>query len=140
MSAFVVDASVAVKWFFPEAHEADALRLVRGRHDLLVPDVFFSEFGNTLWKRLKRRETTPAVATRAIDELGRLFFQVHPSQALVPLALDLATRFDRSVYDSMYLAVAVLRHCPVVTADRRLHDALAEGPLRSHILWVADVP
>src|SRR5205085_3717193 len=44
------------------------------------------------------------------------------------LALDLAMRFGRSVYDSMYLAVAVLRHCPVVTADRRLHDALADGP------------
>ena len=140
MSAFVVDASVAVKWFFPEVHEADALRLIHGRHDLLVPDVFFSEFGNALWKRLRRRETTTAVATGAIDELGRLFFQVHPSQALVPLALDLATRFGRSVYDSMYLAVAVLRHCPVVTADRRLHDALVDGPLRAHLLWIADVP
>ena len=62
MSAFVVDASVAVKWFFPEVHEADALRLIHGRHDLLVPDVFFSEFGNALWKRLRRRETTTAVA------------------------------------------------------------------------------
>lgn len=140
MSAFVVDASIAVKWFFPEVHDAEALRLVRGGHDLLVPDVFFAEFGNALWKRLRRGETTAAVAAGAVDELGRLFFQVHPSQALIPLALDLATRFERTVYDSMYVAVAVLRQCPVVTADRRLHEALSGGPLRSHVLWVGDVP
>ena len=140
MSAFVIDASVAVKWFLPEVHDADALRLLHGAHELLVPDIFFAEFGNVLWKRLRRHEVTPSVAAGAVEELGRLFFQVHPSQALVPLALDLATRFDRSVYDSMYLAVAVLRHRPIVTADRRLHAALAGGPLRSHVLWVADVP
>jgi predicted nucleic acid-binding protein len=139
VSEFVVDASVAVKWFFSEVHEAAALRLVEGRHDLLVPDVFFAEFGNALWKRVTRSEITAAVAAGALEGLGRLFFQVHPAQALVPLALDLATRFDRSVYDSMYLAVAVLRHCPVVTADRRFHDVLAAGPLRSHVLWVADL-
>jgi predicted nucleic acid-binding protein len=140
VSAFVVDASIAVKWFFPEVHEADALRLVRGGHELLVPDMFFAEFGNAVCKRLRRGDTTPAVAAGAVEELGRLFFQVHSSQALIPLALDLAARFDRTVYDSMYLAVAVLRHCPVVTADRRFHDALAGGPLRTHVLWVGDVP
>ena len=140
MSEFVIDTSVAVKWFFPEVHDVDALRLLRGRHDLLVPDIFFAEFGNALWKRVRRHEATPTVAARALEELGRRLFQVHPSQALVPLALDLAMRFDRSVYDSMYLAVAVLRHRPLVTADRRFHAALADGPLRAHLLWVADVP
>jgi len=139
VSAFVVDASIAVKWFFPEVHDAEALRLLRGGHDLLVPDVFFAEFGNALWKRLRRGETTAVVAAGAVDELGRLFFQVHPSHALIPLALDLATRFDRTVYDSMYVAVAVLRQCPLVTADRRLQEALSGGPLRSHVLWVGDV-
>src|SRR3989442_14603740 len=67
-------------------------------------------------------------------------FQVHPSRPLLPLALELAAGFGRTVYDSVYLAVAMIRHCPLVTADRRLYDALAAGALRSHLLWVADVP
>jgi predicted nucleic acid-binding protein len=140
VSAFVVDASVAVKWFFREIYEADALRVVDGGHDLLVPDIFFAEFANALWKRVRGRQMTPTVAASALEALGRRFLQVHPSQALAPVALDLAMRFDRSVYDSLYLAVAILRHCPVVTADRRFHDALAGGPLRTHVLWVGDVP
>ncbi len=140
MSDYVVDASVGVKWFFSEIHEAAALSLLRGGHTLLVPDVFFAEVGHAVTKRLQRHETTTAVATAALEELGRMAFQIHPAQGLAPLALDLAARFRRSFYDSLYLAVAMLRHCPVVTADRRFHDALAGGPLRAHVLWVADVP
>jgi predicted nucleic acid-binding protein len=139
VSDFVVDASVAVKWFFSEIHEASALNLLRGRHTLLVPDVFFAEVGHALTKRLQRHETTMAVATAALDELGAMVFQIHPARALAPLALELAEKFRRSFYDSLYLAVALLRHCPVVTADGALYRALEDGPLRSHIRWVADL-
>ena len=139
MSAFVVDASVAVKWLLPEPHDKEALRLARGGHDLLVPDLLFTEVSSALLKRVRRQEATIAEATRAMEHLGALTMQIHPAQPLLPLALELAVRFGRSIYDSVYLAIAVIRHCPVVTADRRLHDALAEGPLRSHVLWVADL-
>jgi predicted nucleic acid-binding protein len=140
VSDFVVDASVAVKWFLPEPYEAPALRLLSDGHDLLVPDLLFVEVGNALWQRVRRAETTLTEATRTLEALGALALQVHPSQPLVALALELASRFQRSLYDSVYLAVAVLRHCPVVTADRQFYDALAGGPLRSHLMWVADLP
>jgi predicted nucleic acid-binding protein len=139
VSEFVVDASVAVKWFFSEIHEASALKLFRGRHTLLVPDVFFAEVGHALTKRLQRRETTMAVATGALEALGGMVFQIHPAHAIAPLALDVAARFQRSFYDGLYLAVALLRHCAVVTADGPLYRALEQGPLRSHVLWVADL-
>jgi predicted nucleic acid-binding protein len=138
VSDFVVDTSVAVKWFFSEVHEDSALRLLRGRHDLLVPDVFFAEFGHALVKRIQRRETTLTVAAAAFEQLGDLAFQVHPAKALAPLALELATRFQRSFYDSLYLAVSVLRHCPVVTADGTLYRALEHTALRPYVLWIAD--
>lgn len=140
MSVFVVDASVAVKWLLPEPHDAEALGLMRGGHHLLVPDLLFAEVGSALLKRVRRQEATVVEAARAMEHLGSLTMQIHPAQPLLPLALELAIRFGRSIYDSIYLAVAVLRHCPLVTADRRLYDALAEGPLRSHVLWVADLP
>ena len=136
----MVDASVAVKWLLPEPNDAEALRLLRARHDLLAPDLLFTEVGSALLKRIHRNEATVAEATRAIEHLGSLGMQIHPALPLLPLALELASRFARSIYDSVYLAVAVLRHCPVVTADRRFHDALAGGPLRSHVVWIADVP
>jgi predicted nucleic acid-binding protein len=139
VSAFVVDASVAVKWFFTEVHEASALKLFRG-HDLLVPDVFFAEIGHALTKRVQRREAAMTVATAALETLAGMVFQIHPARAIAPLALDLAATFRRSFGDSLYLAVALLRHCPLVTADGPLYRALQHTALRAHLLWVADVP
>jgi len=37
MSVFVVDASVGLKWFVPEVHSPDALRLQDPTHQLHVP-------------------------------------------------------------------------------------------------------
>lgn len=140
MSDFVVDASVAVKWLMPEPHEASAARLLHAGHGLLVPDLVFVEVANALWKRVMRGETVVATAIGAMQTFGALPLQVHPSQPLLPLAVELAARFARTVYDSLYLAVAMIRHCELVTADRRLYEALAASALRSHLVWVADVP
>ena len=52
MIAYVLDASVAAKWFLPAAHETladEAMRVldayVAGQLRLLVPDLFWPEFG-----------------------------------------------------------------------------------------------
>ena len=52
----------------------------------------------------------------------------------------LAAEFGRTVYDSLYLALALLATCPMVTADRRLVNALQGTSLAASILWVEDVP
>jgi predicted nucleic acid-binding protein len=43
---------------------------------------------------------------------------------LTEIALGLAIRYQRSVYDSIYVALALDRKCPFVTADRRLRNSL----------------
>jgi predicted nucleic acid-binding protein len=40
------------------------------------------------------------------------------------------------VHDSVYLALAVALDCRLVTADERLTNALGDGPLGRHVLWV----
>ena len=55
MSLFVVDASVAIKWFLPEIHSDAALPLLAHKHLLHAPDLIFSEFGNVLWKRVRKK-------------------------------------------------------------------------------------
>ena len=51
MSAFVVDASVVVKWFVPEIHSDAARRLLTLPHQYLAPDLLLAETANTIWKR-----------------------------------------------------------------------------------------
>jgi predicted nucleic acid-binding protein len=52
----------------------------------------------------------------------------------------LAVDLDHPVYDCFYLALAVQEQYPVVTADRRFHDAVRAHPyLADRILHVQDL-
>ena len=54
MSGFVVDASVAIKWFIDEPDSAEAAFLLR--HPLSAPDLLAPERANVLWKKVTRAE------------------------------------------------------------------------------------
>jgi predicted nucleic acid-binding protein len=140
MSDLVVDASVAIKWFLPEIHGEAALRLLEGQYALRVPDLIFSEFGNVLWKRFRKGQISRKEAIVTIEALLALPLQVESSQSLIPAALEIACSAHRTVYDSLYLAVAIAHQCRVVTADSKLHNALKKGALSAHLLWVEDIP
>jgi predicted nucleic acid-binding protein len=140
MSDLVVDASVAIKWFLPEIHGEAALRLLEGQYTLRAPDLIFSEFGNVLWKRFRKGQISRKEAIVTTEALLALPLQVESSQSLIPAALEIACSAHRTVYDSLYLAVAIAHQCRVVTADSKLHNALKKGALSAHLLWVEDIP
>ena len=48
-----------------------------------------------------------------------------PSIDLLQLGLEIALAHDRTVYDSLYLALAVQSRSVVITADEKLANALA---------------
>ena len=132
MNTLVLDASVAIKWAIPSAREPltdESLRLLKRYVDseveFIVPDVFWAEVGNVLWKGTRqhrwRRDEAEAVAA---DMKARDFTTVS-SAILLPEALRIAFTYDRSVYDCLYVALAVQSKTDLVTADERLANALA---------------
>lgn len=140
MSLFIVDASVAIKWFLPEVHSDAALRLLAQQHTLHAPDLIFSEFANVLWKRVRKNEVSKSEAGVTLEGLLALHLRVQPSQLLIPLALEIACGANRTVYDSLYLATAITLQYPLVTADAKFYRALSKGPFSAHLLWVEDTP
>ena len=139
MTRYVVDASVGIKWFVPEVHSEAAQRLLSESYTLLVPDLFFPEIGNILWKRVRRGEDTAEYARQTFAEFSTVPMQVYESNSLISTALDIAIQNDRTVYDSLYLTLAILNQCAMVTADLRLFNALASSPFASSIVWVESV-
>jgi predicted nucleic acid-binding protein len=133
MKTVVVDASVAAKWFFPEQHSQAALKLLSGRNRLIAPDLLAAEFGNLTWKRVRRRELTLEDAAKLIQDFLRLPVELISSSPLLPSALDLAIETSRTVYDCLYLALAINQEATLVTADKRFVNTLAEMPLDKHI-------
>lgn len=140
MTQFVVDANVAVKWVVPEIHSTAALRLRNSEYTLLVPDFFFPEIGNVLWKRVRRGEITLDDAQEDLGALMELGLQIIPSLPLMPQALEIAVRTQQAVYDCVYLSLAITHGCQMVTADQRFFNALQSDPLAPYLCWVEDLP
>lgn len=132
MSACVLDASVAAKWFLPAAGEPLAResihlleRYTKGEIRFVVPDLFWAEFSNILWRAVRQGRCTQKTALAAIASLTSRNFPTVPSQKLIEDALRMAVAFDRTVYDCLYVTLAVMSNAPLVTADERLAAALA---------------
>jgi len=141
VNRFVVDASVAVKWYLPEQHGDCATRLCRSDTVLEAPDLLHSEIGNALWKRVRRKELTRDQAGEIIFALSRTPIEMYPSRLLSAAALQIACETNLTVYDSLYLATAVLTGSRLVTADRRFYEtARGAAPLKDQVLWVEDIP
>jgi len=132
VSRLVVDANVAAKWYLPAAQEPlsdEAFQLLhrfgRGEIRILVPDVFWAELGNLFWNAVRRGRTTRAEATLALEAIQAREFLTVPSLRLLDRAFTLATTYDKTVYDCLYVALAVEAKTELVTADERLANALA---------------
>jgi predicted nucleic acid-binding protein len=136
----VVDASVVIKWHVPENHSEAAQRLLtRDWITLHVPDLSSPELGNILWKKVRRGELSEDQAREIARLLAVAPLVVHRSVDLLEAALEIALGTGRTVYDSMYIALAVHLDCPLVTADEKLVNALHGSFLQTHIAWVEDV-
>lgn len=132
MSVLVIDASVAAKWFLPPHHEPlanEALLLLdqyaKGQIQFIVPDLFWAEFGNILWKSVRLGRCTKGTAETAITSLKARNLPTVSSLDLLDMAFKIATGFGRTVYDSLYVSLAVDSKIQFITADERLVNALA---------------
>jgi predicted nucleic acid-binding protein len=133
MKPLVVDASVAAKWFLPEPDVAAALRLLDGRHRLAAPDLIRSEFGNLVWKLHARGVLDTKEASDLIEHFLSMPLEIHDSAYLLAPALQIAIATHRTMYDSLYLALAVELGGTVVTADERWVNALIDSPFTRFI-------
>jgi predicted nucleic acid-binding protein len=141
MTALVIDSSVAIKWYVPEALAAEALRVRSGSDPLHAPDFLEVELAAILWKKIRRGQMTRPVADSIRADLVALgIITFHPTRPLVRPAFDLADRTGRTVYDCLYLALAVQLGGVMVTADDKLVNSLTGTPWAGSLLRLADVP
>jgi predicted nucleic acid-binding protein len=125
----VVDASVVLKWFLrePDSAAADLLleKFLNNEVDLIAPDLILVETASALWKRARvRNEMSADEATLIFRDALTLPLSLIPSGTVAEAALQIALRHRHSVYDAIYCALAIERHCDFLTADRTLVNKL----------------
>lgn len=132
MTAYVLDASVAAKWFLPRGGEtlvAESLKILdgyaTGEIALLVPDLFWPELGNIAWKAVRSGRMSRQSAEEAVRTFAEGALPTAPSLPLLGDAFAIAVTFGRTVYDCIYVALAIITGRPLLTADERLANAVA---------------
>ena len=139
-AGLVVDASVVVEFLAPGRHGEAADRLMGGLAwrdplRLFAPDLIFLEAANALKKLALRRVLAEEAADRAVDRLLQLSLVTAGPLNLVAGAWGLRARF--SIYDAVYVQLALASGLPLVTTDRRLARAAA---LTGATAWPVDHP
>ena len=132
----MVDASVAAQWIFNERHSPVAKQLLAGQYHLHVPDFFLLEMDNIFWKRVQRKEITFEEARVVRSAFRRFPLQTHPFVDLLDLAYAVAHQCGLTLYDSLYVALAILLESRLVTADKKLFDGLRKSEWAKHAAWV----
>ncbi|MBZ5606657.1 MAG: type II toxin-antitoxin system VapC family toxin [Acidobacteriia bacterium] len=140
MTSYVLDASVAAKWFLPADSEplsAEALGLLRhyakGDANFLVPDLFFAEIADVLWKAERFARCDAAIADAAIAKIIGSRFPTFPSATLIEPAVLLARAYGRTVCDCIYVALAIQTKTHFITADEKLANSLTR---RLPVIWL----
>ena len=140
MTRWVVDASVAMKWCLPAMDEElvpQATHLLdsysRSLSQFVVPDLFWPEFANGLWKAVWRKKIDQPWAERAFAKVADLDIPTASTFGFIPQALQLAERHQRTVYDSVYVVLALNARAELITADERLANVMAA---RFPVMWL----
>ena len=123
-SQLVVDCSVAAKWVLSEPGRDLALQLLEqyesGEVLLIAPDLLLAEFASLLAKRNRRKEISADQAVQALDLMGRYSPKLFDTHSRLRSAFELSLHYQLSLWDSVYLALAIEHNCPLITADERL--------------------
>jgi len=139
VSIFIVDASVAAKWFVEEEHGEAALSILNEINQLHAPDFLLLEIDSIICKWTRRGIVTPAEGIGVRDALRRYPIQHHPFISFLDSAFAIAHQTGESIYDCLYVALAPLLKARMVTADRRLYEGLKESPFEKYLVWVGDI-
>jgi predicted nucleic acid-binding protein len=128
MTDVVVDSNVIAKWILPEADSAQAHQVISDvstpGQRLIALDLAYPEVASAIWKRLRQKAITAIEADGFLDALLQSPVEVFPAADLLKAAFPIAARYDRAIYDALFVALADKLSLPGVTADEPLYNAV----------------
>ncbi len=142
---YVIDASVAIKWYLSDEQHIETARRVRldferGLVRLLAPPQLHHEVASAILKATRNTERpkrlSPTEGQGIIEAFLGWDVELVNHEILIPSAYQIAGRYGCSYYDGLFLATAEMTNSPFVFADGKLRRALGNRfPLA---LWIED--
>ncbi|MEO6914106.1 MAG: type II toxin-antitoxin system VapC family toxin [Candidatus Baltobacteraceae bacterium] len=120
-----MDASVVLSWFLDdeldEFANTSAARVVS--EGALVPAIFPAEVANALVNAARRGRLTNTDVTERLTRLDALPIMVDSARVALGEEVDLAQKHKLTIYDAMYLHIALRQQWTLLTRDADLRRA-----------------
>ena len=135
---WVLDASVALKWFFADRVDeplvAPAIGLLQrfqtGEDRFLCPPHFRAEMAAVLARE------SPDTANDSVNDLLTMTWETTADEAVYRRAIALANALDHHLFDTLYHAVALVHGATLVTADAKYFK---KAKTLNSVVWLNDV-
>lgn len=141
MTTYVIDASVAIKWAFEEKYCSEALQFMDDRIRRIAPDFILLECSSAIQKKVWRHEIQDAIGWQGYEYI---FLNdpilLYNSKPLIQSAYNIANQLCHSIYDCIYLTMAINEHAIVVTADLKFYERVKNSSYSKHLTWVENAP
>ena len=125
LTIFVLDCSVTVSWLMPD--ESFGLNLLDQvtEHGAIVPSLWSLEVGNVLLIAERKKRITLEQRQKAIYTLAELpiVIDAMTSDHAWLETMELAARYNLTLYDASYLELSLRRSLPLATFDNSLKRA-----------------
>lgn len=126
--SFVIDASVAVKWFSLEPHRRQAIKVLQGlerkKYEVTAPELLLYEIINALWKGKKLEIQS---IKKAINDLSETEIRLQQlDKFLAYQAAEFMVKYNLTFYDAVYGALAFLLKIPLISANPKHHQKIKE--------------
>jgi predicted nucleic acid-binding protein len=138
VTAYVVDASVAVKWLVYEESSDLAVAFARSNNYFVAPRLIMTEVANALARKAVQDVISSEDAKQQFTKLPYFFDEIISVDDLIANALYNACQFRHPIYDLIYVEAARRRGIRLVTADQRLSSKLSNSDLASSMLLLSD--
>ena len=128
MAVFVVDASLALAWWFEDEGSSRTnilLERLRQGDQIVVPAHWPTEILNGLLVAQRRKRISAGQPALFWDEIERLPIETEPALTSdrAKTVLALSEKHSLTVYDAAYLELALRRGLPLGTLDADLRNA-----------------
>ena len=120
---YILDSNVALKWTLPETDSDKALRIrddyQNSIHELLA-GVFSVEIAHSLTRAERQGKIPVSESSTRLADILLNAPQLRSYHPLLARATKISSQMRVGVYDCLYVAMAEVEGCELVTADDKL--------------------
>lgn len=118
----VIDASALMRLFIPDGPVPQGLEaffqgVESGRNMAIAPELLMAEAASVIHKKRRLGLLTDKEGALLLTDVLRMPVRLFPHPPLLTPAYELAGQYGLSVYDSLYLALAVQKGADIFSSD-----------------------